>query len=193
MKLGILGGTFNPIHNGHIAIANHAQKELKLDKILFTPSCTPPHKKNANITDYPNRMAMVELAIKGYPYFQPSDFDYTPGTSSYTKHLIEACQLVYPCSEIFFIIGGDQLSKLHTWYAIEWLFEQVTFVAFYRPGAEADLSKLTSYLDRIVQLEMEPIDISSEQIRARLKEGLSVEGMLPDSVLEFIQKYQLYR
>ncbi|MCB5231141.1 MAG: nicotinate-nucleotide adenylyltransferase [Candidatus Cloacimonas sp.] len=193
MKLGILGGTFDPIHNGHLAIAKRTYEELNLDKILFTPSCAPPHKVDKNIVDYPYRMAMIEIALKDYPHFQPSDFDFTPGATSYTKHLIESCQLVYPRAEIYFIIGGDQLTKLHTWYEIEWLFKQLRFAAFYRPGTEIDLSNLTPYLDRIVQIEMEPIAVSSEQIRDRLRGGLSVERMLPANVLDFIQKQGLYR
>ena len=216
LKLGILGGTFNPIHYGHLAAAEEVRERLKLDKILFIPSYLPPHKQEEDIPSADQRFEMVRLATAGNPNFETSDIELKRGGKSYTIDTIESLHSTYPSAELHFITGIDSFLEIQTWKAWERLFSLCSFVVLSRPGyrfsdlvkiafmkqSERELGKLD--LDELAQLvvrsgvltvSLEMIalyDISSTDIRRRVKEGRSIKYHLPEAVEIYIMKNRLY-
>ena len=215
-RLGILGGTFNPIHYGHLASAEEVRDRLKLDRILFIPSYFPPHKLDEDVPSASQRMEMVQLAIAGNAHFEPSDLEITRGGTSYTIDTIIAIRNTYPCAELFFITGLDTFLEIQTWHEWEKLLTLCCFVVLSRPGYHfADLmnidfmksaeNELTA-LDRgdskhalimpgmfSIALETVPLyDISSTNIRERVKGGKSIKYHLPEAVEIYIMKKGLY-
>lgn len=215
-KLGILGGTFNPIHYGHLAAAEEVRDRLKLDRILFIPASLPPHKFEQDVPSAYHRMEMVRLATSGNPHFEPSDIEIKRGGTSYTIDTIESLRLSYPGAELFFITGLDTFLEIKTWHAWEKLLRICSFVVLSRPGYSfTDLLKIDFMksagremidLDQgmlkhakirpgafTLYLEMIPLyDISSTDIRRRVKEGGNIKYLLPDSVEVYIIEKGLY-
>jgi len=215
-KIGILGGTFNPIHYGHLAAAEEVRARLKLDRILFIPSSLPPHKLEEDVPSAAQRMDMIGLATSGNPHFEPSDIEIKRGGTSYTIDTIESIRLSNPVAELFFITGLDTFLEIETWRFWEKLLNLCSFVVLSRPGYSfADLIKIDFMksaeremidLDRgivrhakimpgtfTIYLEMIPLyDISSTDIRRRVKEGGNIKYLLPDSVEAYIIKKGLY-
>ncbi len=215
-KLGILGGTFNPIHYGHLAAAEEVRHRLKLDRILFIPSCLPPHKQEEDVPPAVHRMEMIRLALEGNPSFEPSDIEIRRGGRSYTVDTIETLQRINPRSELYFITGLDSFLEVQTWHRWQHLLTLCRFVILSRPGYRfADLARIDFLqsakaefegLDHGSQsrsairaetfeifLEMIPLyDISSTDIRRRVKEGRSIKYLLPDTVETYIIKNKLY-
>ena len=215
-KLGILGGTFNPIHYGHLAAAEEVRARLKLDRILFIPSFLPPHKSEEDVPSALHRMEMIRLATSGNPHFEPSDIEIKRGGTSYTIDTIEALRQSSPGTELFFITGLDTFLEIKTWHAWEKLLRFCCFVVLSRPGysfvdltnidfmksAERGLNDLDQGILKHVKirpgaftlyLEMIPLfDISSTEIRRRVKEGGNIKYLLPDSVEVYIIKKGLY-
>lgn len=215
-KLGILGGTFNPIHYGHLAAAEEVRERLKLDRILFIPSFHPPHKQEDDVPSAVHRIEMVRIATMQNVTFEPSDIEIKRGGKSYTIDTIEALKRTYPDAELFFITGVDSFLDIQTWNSWERLLSVCTFVVLSRPGYQfADLLKIDFLrsaetqvieLDReqrlhveihagtfIVYLEMIPLyDISSTDIRRRVKEGRSIKYLLPEAVETYIINNKLY-
>jgi len=215
-KLGILGGTFNPIHYGHLAAAEEIRDRLKLDRILFIPSSLPPHKYEKDVPSALHRMEMVRLATSGNPHFEPSDIEIKRGGTSYTIDTVESLRLSYPGPELFFITGLDTFLEIKTWHAWQKLLSLCCFVVLSRPGYSfVDLMKIDFMksaeremidMDRgilkhavirpgtfTISLEMIPLyDISSTDIRRRVKEGENIKYLLPDSVEVYIIKKGLY-
>ncbi len=215
-KLGILGGTFNPIHYGHLAAAEEVRDRLKLDRVLFIPSFHPPHKQEDDVPSAVHRMEMVRIATSGNAAFEPSDIEISRGGKSYTVDTIEALQKTYPEAELYFITGVDSFLDIQTWSRWERLLRLCTFVVLSRPGYRfADLLKIDFLrpaetqmieLDRgqrmhveihagafTVYLVMIPLyDISSTDIRRRIKEGISIKYLLPEMVETYIIKNKLY-
>ena len=215
-RIGILGGTFNPIHYGHLAAAEEVRERLKLDRVLFIPSFHPPHKQEDDVPSAVHRMEMVRIAIIENAAFEPSDIEIKRGGKSYTIDTIEALKRTYPDAELFFITGVDSFLDIQTWNSWERLLSVCTFVVLSRPGYQfADLLKIDFLrsaetqvieLDReqrlhveihagtfIVYLEMIPLyDISSTDIRRRVKEGRSIKYLLPEAVETYIINNKLY-
>ena len=215
-KLGILGGTFNPIHYGHLAAAEEVRERLKLDRILFIPSSLPPHKFEEDVPSALQRMEMIRLATTGNPHFEPSDIEIKRGGTSYTIDTIESLRLSYPGAELFFITGLDTFLDIKTWRDWDKLLSLCSFVVLSRPGYSfADLRSIDFMksaeremldLDRgllthakitpgsfTLYMEMIPLyDISSTDIRRRVKEGGNIKYLLPDSVEVYIIKKGLY-
>ena len=216
LKLGILGGTFNPVHYGHLAAAEEVRDRLKLDRILFIPSYSPPHKQEENVPSAVHRMEMVRLATAGNPCFEPSDIEIKRGGRSYTIDTIEALHRTQAGSELFFITGLDSFLDIQTWNHWERLLSLCSFVVLSRPGyrftdllkidfmkpAAGDLTELDrgGHQETIIRygpftvfLEMIPLyDISSTDIRRRIKEGRSIKYHLPDAVETYIIENRLY-
>jgi nicotinate-nucleotide adenylyltransferase len=215
-KIGILGGTFNPIHYGHLAAAEEVRNRLKLDRVLFIPSNFPPHKQDGNVPSALQRMEMVGLATSGNAHFEPSDIEIMRGGTSYTIDTIEALRQVYPGAELYFITGLDTFLEIQTWREWSRLLTLCCFVVLSRPGYRfVDLLKIDfiksaekelTGLDRgdlqhavirssafAIFLEMIPLyDISSTDIRERVKEGFSIKYLLPEAVEIYIIKKRLY-
>jgi nicotinate-nucleotide adenylyltransferase len=215
-RIGILGGTFNPIHYGHLAAAEEVRDRLKLDRVLFIPAYFPPHKQDEHVPNALERMEMVRLATSDNPHFEPSDIEIERGGISFTVDTIEALRQVYPGAELYFITGLDTFLEIQTWHEWKKLLTLCCFVVLSRPGYRfADLLKIDfmaraerelARLDRgdllhaeissnsfRVCLEMIPLyDISSTDIRKRAKEGLSIKYLLPEAVEIYIIKKRLY-
>lgn len=216
LKLGILGGTFNPIHYGHLAAAEEVRSRLGLKRVLFIPSFIPPHKQEEDVPSPANRMEMVRLAVAGNPLFEPSAIEIKRGGRSYTIDTIEALRQIHSGAELYFITGLDSFLEIQTWNCWEKLMALCRFVVLSRPGYRFhDLSRIDfmnsageklAELDQgacsqavvqrgefIIFLEMIPLyDISSTDIRRRLKEGRSIKYLLPDAVENYIIKNKLY-
>lgn len=197
-RLGILGGTFNPVHIGHLLLAQSAAEKYELSKILFVPCRVPPHKATASLVSELHRKAMLEMAIEGDLRFEISDIELQRSGPSYSIDTVRAIRSQYPGVEVFFIIGGDTLPELHLWKDIHELLSLCRFISFERPGTEDTLQsiqlnppwpgKLLADLTRGVR-----VDISSTEIRYRIAEGMSIRYLVPAQVEMYIAEHHLYR
>jgi nicotinate-nucleotide adenylyltransferase len=182
MRIGLLGGSFNPIHNGHLAMGETARERLGLDLVLFIPAANPPHKKRG-LLSYEVRSRLVAESIANRPGLTLSDLDRPTGAPSYTIELIARFREAYPCAEPVFLIGEDSLAALPTWKRWRELVETVEFAAFTRIGRSIPDPELAG---RVRLIPMKPVRVSSTSIRRRLRQGLSVEGLVPPPVASFL-------
>ncbi len=200
MRLGIFGGTFDPIHLGHMVLAEHCREACRLDRVLFIPAGQPPHKTERQITSGKQRLEMVELAIAGHPSFAASSIEIDRDGPSYSVDTIAALAREHPDAELFFLIGSDSLADLPLWYQPARLAELATIVVATRPGSNRpDLASLrtvlsTAAIARIEHniVEIPLIGISSSAIRARAAAGQSVRFLVPRAVECYIETHGLY-
>ena len=188
MKIGILGGTFNPIHIGHLILAEEVREKLSLDRIIFVPAYLPPHKDNSDIARASLRLAMVKLAIKGNRYFLTSDMEIKRDGRSYTIDTIKEFKRAYQQDELYFIIGSDLFKYLDDWKDLDEIIKIVRFVVATRPGYL--LEKIPSH---ITTIPIRAVDISGFEIRKAIKENKSFRYLVPEAVLKYINKNRLYR
>lgn len=191
MKLGIFGGTFNPIHLGHLLIAEAAAEALELDRVIFIPSATPPHKRPRVLADARHRLRMVKLAIHGNPRFGCSDIEVRRGGPSYSVETLRQLRHAMPRAKFYFLIGADSLRELHKWREAAELARLCEFICVARPGERTPPARLRGL--RVHKLPGHPADISSSDIRDRLASGASVRYLVPETVQRYIQKTGLYR
>ena len=215
-RLGILGGTFNPIHSGHLAAAEEVRDRLKLEKVIFMPSFLPPHKIDEDIPSAVQRQEMVRLAIKGNAHFTVSDMEIRRGGRSYTIDTIEALLQSHLGTELYFLTGLDSFLEIKTWKDWDRLLTLCSFVVLSRDGywfrdmaqlgfpdvPEQELSALDAReKDQVVigggntrvYLERVPFyDISATDIRTRVREGRSIKYHLPETVEHYIIENKLY-
>jgi nicotinate-nucleotide adenylyltransferase len=185
MKIGVYGGTFDPIHNGHLIMARDAVEKLGLDEIVFIPNAVPPHRSGHKPAPDKARLDMVLAAIKEEAGFKADDIELRRGGFSYTIETVLALKEKYPAgTEICFLIGGDNVQELHTWRRIDELKRLVTFVVLGR--GDHDAEHFTMKLDRRV-------DISATEIRERVAKGQSIRYLVPDAVQEIIASHHLYK
>ncbi|HIZ70268.1 MAG TPA: nicotinate-nucleotide adenylyltransferase [Candidatus Atopostipes pullistercoris] len=187
-KVGILGGTYNPPHMGHLVMADQVMDQLDLDKILFMPTAQPPHssvEKKTISSDI--RVEMLKLAIQDHPAFDMELYEVKAGGKNYTYDTMKALIDLYPAVDFYFIIGGDMISDLPTWYKIDELVQLVQFVGVKRPGFE----KESEY--PIIMVDTPTLDISSSFIRRKVATGGSIKYLVPKAVQEFIEKEGLYK
>lgn len=195
MNIGIMGGTFNPIHNAHLMIAQTARDEYKLDEVWFLTSGNPPHKLNENIVDADVRHEMVMDAIKSNPHFKPCSYEVERVEYSYTFATLENFTNEYPDHTFYFIIGGDSLHYFHKWYRPDIIAKLCTILVFSRSGCdvEEDIEFVRKEFCADIQLIHSPtFDISSSYIRENIKLGKSVRYLIPDEVNEYIVAHHLY-
>ena len=185
-KIGIMGGTFNPIHSGHIRIAQAAKSEYHLDRVIFLTSGNPPHKRDGAILDAKIRHIMVKRAISGIDGFVPCDYEVNRKEYSYSVNTLRHFREIMPDDELFFIIGGDSLRDFHKWYMPDEILKLCTLLVYDRSGGTVDS-------DFANPIHGKMLDISSTDIRKRLENGEAVSGLVPPGVLEFINKYNVYR
>jgi len=192
-KIGIMGGTFDPIHIGHLIAADNAREQCSLDEVWFIPTYRPPLKDNAPGVSSERRMQMVELAVAGNPAFRAVDIELKRGGVSYSYDTVQELQRLYPQHSFSYIIGSDRINDLAKWHRIEQLAALVTFIGLERPDEPIQLESLPSYLRQRVHLcAMPAIGISSTAIRSRRSSGQSVQYMVPEPVFQFIGRHALY-
>ncbi len=199
LKIGICGGTFDPIHLGHLAIAELVRCELNLDKVLFIPSGMPPHKDINLITDPINRLNMVKCAVSENPYFEASDIEVKRKGYTYTVDTLNELHKIYPPDTIFYyIIGADVVMDLLTWKRSEEVFALTKFVAVMRAGyLDKDFNNRINVLRQkhsldITSIEAPLIEVSSTFIRERTSKNKSVKYLVSECVEEYIKKNKLY-
>lgn len=188
MRIGILGGAFNPIHNAHLKFARAALKQLKLKKVIFIPENLPPHKTSREFIDAHHRMKMINLAIKSIKSFEISDIEIKRGGISYTIDTVKHLRKKYKC--IYYLIGTDMLKILPEWRNIRHLCRYVTFAIAKRPGFSPKLPKIKGL--KTVFVNMPPFDISSTKIRKAIKKHKPLKS-LPPAVIKYIIKNKLYQ
>ncbi|EIJ78952.1 nicotinic acid mononucleotide adenylyltransferase [Bacillus methanolicus PB1] len=184
-KIGILGGTFDPPHYGHLLIANEVLESLQLHEVWFMPNQEPPHKKKSSIGN-DDRINMLELAIEGNPHFRIEPIELERIGPSYTYDTMKQLTEIYPDYTFYFIIGADMIEYLPKWHKINELLHLVEFVGVKRPA----YSDATHF--RIQKVDVPEIEISSSLIRKRRKEGRSIRYYLPESVRKYIEENKLY-
>ena len=201
-QVGLLGGSFDPIHNGHLSIARAVAERLALDRVIFLPSANPPHKAADRLSDAGHRAAMVRLAIAGEPLFDFSDYDLTRSGPSYTIDTVAHFhRLLGPDVGLFWIIGGDSLTELAAWHRVRDLVDDCRIVTAGRPGwTTTDWSRLQTVLtnEQITRLRADVldtplVDISSTDIRNRVRQSQSIAHLVPEEIRCYIDVQRLYR
>lgn len=201
MKIGIMGGTFNPIHLGHLIIAQILSEKNRIDKVLFIPCALPPHKTDKELIDKKHRLAMVELAIKSNPRFEASDIETKKEVKSYSIDTLKELKKIYKDGEFYFFIGEDGLADMHTWKNIKELVTLCQFVIakrFYQPRInylEAqkkffDEKTIANFKENIIETNL--IDISSSEIRKKISKNKSIKYLVLEAVEQYIRENKLY-
>ncbi|MDQ0192026.1 nicotinate-nucleotide adenylyltransferase [Paenibacillus wynnii] len=192
MKVGIMGGTFDPLHMGHMLAAESARDTYSLDEVWFMPSHIPPHKHEAGVSSE-DRLAMVQEAVQAHESFRTLDWEIARGGVSYTIETVRKLQQEFPQLELYFIIGADMVQFLPKWEGIEELVERLTFIGVGRPGTKLDLAVLPANIaEKVVLADMPQIDISSTMLRERAAEGKSIRYMVPEAVFNYVHRSGLY-
>lgn len=199
-EIGIMGGTFDPIHNGHLLLGRQAYMEYGLEQIWFMPSGNPPHKKDHVVTAVGDRLAMVRLALESYPYFVCSDFEIRRKGNTYTADTLKLLHETYPEHQFYFIIGADSLYQIEKWYHPDDVMKQAILLVANREyeqvscSMEAQITYLkTRYGADIRPLHCEEIDISSKEVREWCAKGKSLHKYIPSKVEEYIRIHGLYQ
>ncbi|MDR1192682.1 MAG: nicotinate-nucleotide adenylyltransferase [Peptococcaceae bacterium] len=200
-RLGLMGGTFDPIHQGHLVTAEAARSGFNLDRVIFVPSGQPPHKSGQQITPKEKRYLMTELATVTNPFFDVSRVEVSKDGYSYSADTVRYFRRSLAAgSEIYFITGADAIMEIISWKNIDELFANCTFIAATRPGVQyrAMLEKLErqlkpAYRDKVIAIEVPAMAISSTDIRRRVAEGRTIKYLLPETVEHYIAKQGLYR
>lgn len=191
-KIGIMGGTFNPIHNAHLTIAQCACKEYGLDGVMFLPNCIPPHKQTGTV-DTKLRVKMVEAAIESNESFFISLYETEKGGLSYTVDTMEYFSQIY--EDIYFIIGGDSVRDFPKWYKPEKISKLCSFIAYPRNGLDFEKHiqiMKTEFGANVLRLNAPEMDISSSEIRKLIKSGKPFRHLIPEKVYEIIKENKLY-
>lgn len=189
IRLGVMGGTFDPIHFGHLVAANEAASAFNLEKVLFVPTGDPWQKHVISSSD--QRFEMTKRAIAKNKLFEISDIDVKRPGPTYTVDTLRDVRAHYPDAELFFITGADSISQIDTWKDSDLIWSLAHFVGVTRPGHSLVVPK--SPLGNVSLLEIPALAISSTDIRARVKAGKPIEYLLPKKVIKFIRKNHLYQ
>lgn len=199
MRLGIFGGTFDPVHWGHLVMAEQCREQCELDQVWFLPAGLPPHKTGQTISSGKQRAEMLELALAGQPDFLVSRLEFSREGKSYTVDTLRELHAERPGDELFFLIGGDSLDDLPSWREPERIVELATVVAVNRGDRPLPLKhELAAHLGAAIANRVEPvtmpgIDLSSTDIRGRVRDGKSIRFMVPRAVEAYIAEHKLYR
>lgn len=200
-KIGIFGGSFDPVHLGHLIMAQDAEEAFELDLILFVPAMQPPHKLARDLVTPDQRIDMLRLALGERRNWEVSDAEVRRGGVSYTIDTVRHFAAVYPEAELFFIIGGDSLPELPTWKSIDTLLDACRMITMARPGF--DRAKLDAAIESLPARHRghlaggitvgHAIDISSTSIRMRVAQQRSIGYLVPEAVEHYIREHGLYR
>lgn len=197
-KVGLFGGTFDPIHIGHLVVAMLAREAYALEKVYFVPAGNPPHKQNKHVTEGIHRLHMVQLAVQGYDEYGVIDWELQQPSPSYTADTLAWYRAEHPDDEPYFIMGADMLLDLPRWQNAEYVVQLAKIIAVTRPGFNQAMT--ARYLDllpkdwrqHILFVDMPGLDISSTWLRERLDRGLPVTHLVPESVIRYIKEHRLY-
>ncbi len=198
-KIGILGGTFDPIHNAHLLLGEAAREQFGLDRIIFIPNNLAHLKNRTEVTSGDIRYQMVKMAISENPYFTCSRLEIDKPEGTYTYTTIQDLKLMYPGDELYLILGGDSIIGLDTWYMAKELMQSCTILAAIRadddlPSLDKKRRELASRFGADIRLmSFNRMDISSTEIRQRVRTGRSVRYLMPDQCIEFMCIKGLYR
>ncbi len=194
-RWGILGGVFDPVHRGHVSLAEDISKGRRLDGVLFVPSYRPPHRLEESRAPFEDRLSMLRLALADHPRFITSTIEQESDEPGYTYNTVRALKQRHPGVAFSFLIGADNAESFRTWYKWEKILEEVVLLVGYRPGA--DVQAVKSFPSgRMELVETGEYDLSSTRIRECVLQGVSARDlkvMVPDDVAEYILKNELYR
>lgn len=195
MRLGIMGGTFDPIHYGHLFIAEEARVHFRLESVLFIPNGSPPHKPDRAMTPAVHRHAMTQLATDSNPAFACSAIELDRDGHSYTVDTLDLVRDAHPDAELYTIAGVDAISDLMTWKSHVEVVRKTMFIVATRPGF--DLGILTerlpaAYMDKMLVIGSTALGISSTDIRMRVRQGRSIRYLTCETVVEYIEEHDLY-
>jgi len=196
-----MGGSFDPLHIGHLIVAQDAVEYLGLSEVVFIPAAIPPHKQHLQRIDSEHRLKMLRLTVESNPKFSVSDVEVQRGGVSYTVDTLKALHKVYPDAALLLIVGSDTLVDLHTWHKVEEILELCEVATFLRPGEdslEAIAEKIPlpeKQKQPLLQnvIDAHRIEISSSEIRRRLTEGLDIRYLVPPEVETYINEHSLYQ
>lgn len=196
LRLGVLGGTFDPPHYGHLALAETARAQLGLARVFFVPAGDPPHKPGYPLTPAEHRAAMVEAAIADNPAFILSRVDLDRPGPHYTVDMLALLKARFPEAEFYFLMGSDSLAEFPTWHNPAGILRQATLGVMERPGRAADLESLERELpgirERVVWLDAPHLGISATDLRRRVRQGLPLRYLVPPAVEAYIREHRLY-
>lgn len=198
MNIGIFGGAFNPVHNGHIHLADNYFSALHLDKIIFIPTSVPPHKTARNLASAQDRIHMLELALSDRENYEVSTIEFERAGKSYTYDTLQALKRIYPDSKFFLIIGADQFMTFHHWYRFKEILEMVTICTSAREdeaekGKMLDYAKTLDELDGKYYISDQPVlKLSSSDVRQKVKDGQDISFLVPAKVCDYISEKRLY-
>ncbi len=197
MKVGIFGGTFDPIHIGHLVVAEEARYKLGLDKVVFLPAGRPWFKNDRLITGGEKRLEMIKLGIKDNPSFDVSDIELNRDGPTYSVESIPALKEQYGGAELYFLLGMDALKDIHKWEQPDKIIEMCRVVGLTRPGYMAiDWTEIDSRIpgasQRIQTIEVSQVEVSSSDIRMMVANDMSIRFLVPDAVIKYIAKHGLY-
>lgn len=196
-KLGIMGGTFNPVHIGHLIAAQEVADKMGLDKIIFMPTGNPPHKQNGEVLPVIHRYEMVKLAIENNQNFEISDYEAKRSGKTYTYDTLLGLKSTYDSVQIYFIVGFDTLKEMDSWKRVQDVFKMCSFVVVNRGNLLVEMQKeiddkKLKYGGAIEVVNIPDINISSTELRERIKLNKSVKYLMPDNVISYIYDNKLY-
>jgi nicotinate-nucleotide adenylyltransferase len=192
-RIGVMGGTFDPIHHGHLVAASEAQAWFGLDEVLFVPTAEPWQKAHRTVSAAEHRYLMTVIATASNPRFKVSRVDIDRGGPTYTVDTLRDLQAVHPDADLYFITGADALADIFTWRDADNVFELAHFVGCTRPGSEMDRETLSAIpAERVTMLEIPALTISSTACRERQQRGQPIWYLVPDGIVQYIQKNHLY-
>lgn len=200
-RIGIIGGSFDPVHMGHLVIAQDAAERLELSQVVFIPAAIPPHKQHLQRIDAEHRLNMLKLATEADIRFSVSDIEVQRGGVSYTVDTLRALREIHRNADLFLIVGSDTLVDLHTWHRTDEIMKMCSVATFLRPGEDAMKTieekvrlpdtQREQLLENVVDAHR--IGISSSEVRMRLAEGLSIRYLVPPEVEMYIYEHGLYQ
>jgi len=192
LRLGVFGGSFDPIHLGHLLVADDVRRRLRLDRVLFVPACRPPHKRGP-MTPYRHRLAMTKLAIAGEPGFELCRIEELRHGPSYTVDTLSRLKAMYAGAALYLILGSDQYREISAWHRPQLLARLARVVVMDRPGAPRPALFQGHDPRRVLFRTVIQVTISAAAVRARLAKAHSVRYMLPVRVNEYVTRHHLYR
>lgn len=197
-RIGIMGGTFNPVHMVHLILAENAYRTWELDEIMMLPNGDPPHKTNIKVTPAADRLAMLQLAVKDIPYFHVSEMEIKRQGYSYSSVTLAELKKSHPDTDYYFIMGADSIFQIESWHEPATVMDNCIILAATRDHTPA--ARLNAQIDYLREkygadirlMDIPDLELSSSEIRRRVKNHQPIRFMVPDPVKEYIENHQLY-